>query len=51
VDEINADVAAYSKRYHRQLYIVYDIGHVRNEMEFRRDFERDGTVSVIVVKH
>lgn len=51
VDEINADIAAYSKRYRTLLFIVYDLGHIRDELEFRRDLERSGNVSVIVVKH
>lgn len=51
IDEINADVAAYSKRYRRLMFVVYDLGHVRDVIEFRRDLERDGRTSVIVVKH
>lgn len=34
VDEINADVAAYSKRYGTLLFIVYDLGNIRDEIEF-----------------
>jgi hypothetical protein len=51
VDEINADIAAYSKRYRSLLFIVYDLGHIRDELEFRKDLERSGNVSVIVIKH
>jgi len=51
VDEINADIVAYSKRYRTLLFIVYDLGHIRDEHEFRHDLERSGNVSVIVVKH
>lgn len=51
VDEINADIAAYAKRYRTLLFIVYDLGHIRDELEFRTDLERSGNVSVIVVKH
>lgn len=51
VDEINADIAACSKRYRSLLFVVYDMGHVRDELEFRRDLERAGSVAVIVVKH
>jgi len=50
VDEINADIAAYSKQYRTLLFIVYDLGHIRDELEFRSDLERLGNVSVIVVK-
>jgi len=51
VDEINADIVAYSKRYRSLLFIVYDLGHIRDESEFRHDLERLANVSVIVVKH
>jgi hypothetical protein len=51
VDEINADIRAYSTLYERQLYIVYDIGTIRDEAEFKRDLEDAPGVSVLVVKH
>ena len=51
VDEINADIRAYGKQYERQLYIVYDLGIIRDEAEFKRDLEDAPGVSVLVVKH
>jgi len=51
VDEINADIRAYTTRYDRQLYIVYDLGTIRDEAEFRRDLEDARGVSVVIVKH
>jgi hypothetical protein len=51
VDEINADIRAYSTRYERQLYIVYDVGTIRDEAEFKRGLENAPGVSVIIVKH
>lgn len=51
VDEINADIRAYAKLYERQLYIVYDLGTIRDESEFKRDLESAPGVSVLVVKH
>jgi hypothetical protein len=51
VDEINADIRAYATKYDRQLYIVYDLGTIRDESEFRRGLEDVPGVSVIVVKH
>ena len=50
VDEINADVAAYSKRYRSLLFIVYDLGCIRDEIEFRHDLEVAGNVAVVIVK-
>ena len=36
----------------RQLYIVYDLGVIRDELEFRRDIENAGdAIKVVIVKH
>jgi hypothetical protein len=51
VDEINADIRAYSTQYERQLYIVYDVGTIRDETEFKSGLENAPGVSVIIVKH
>jgi hypothetical protein len=51
VDEINADIRAYGTRYDRQLYLIYDLGTIRDEPEFKRDIESTPGVRVIVVKH
>jgi DpnII restriction endonuclease len=51
VDEINADIRMYSTRYERQLYVVYDLGTIRDEAEFKRDLESAPGVSVLVIKH
>jgi hypothetical protein len=51
VDEINADIRAYGTHYERQFYIVYDLGIIRDEAEFRHDLEDSPGVSVLVVKH
>jgi hypothetical protein len=51
VDEINADIQAYGRRYSRILFIVYDLGTIRDVLEFTRDLEAVVGVEVIVVKH
>ncbi len=51
IGEINSDIPAYSKVYNRILFIVYDLGNIRDEVEFRRDIENSGNVKVIVIKH
>ena len=51
IDEIAADTAAYGKAYRQQLFVVYDLGFIRDEVEFRSDLELGGNVWVIVVKH
>jgi hypothetical protein len=51
VDEINADIRAYGMKYDSVLFVVYDLGSIRDEAEFKRDLEGVDGVSVIVVKH
>jgi hypothetical protein len=51
VDEINADIRAYGTQYERQMYIVYDLGMIRDEAEFKRHLEDAPGVSVLIVKH
>ena len=51
IEEISADITAYKKVYQRQLYVVYDLGVIQNEIEFKRDIEMIDGVKVIIVKH
>lgn len=51
VDEINADIRAYGSRYERQFYVLYDLGSIRDQSEFKRDLESTPGVSVVIIKH
>ena len=51
IDEINADIAAYRTKYRHLLFIVYDLGQIQDETEFRHGLENEPNVQVIVVKH
>ncbi len=51
VDEISADIVLYSKAYRQLLFLVYDLGYIRDEIEFRHDLESAPNVSVVVIKH
>lgn len=52
IEEINADITAYSKEYKRQIYVIYDLGVIRDEVEFKRDIENaKDDIKVIIVKH
>jgi hypothetical protein len=50
VDEINADIQAYGRGYAHLLFIVYDLGTIRDVLEFTRDLESVEGVEVIIVK-
>jgi len=51
IDEINADIRSYKKEYKHVLFVVYDIGSIRDEGEFRRDLESEDGISVLIIKH
>jgi hypothetical protein len=51
IDEINADIQAYSRSYARLLFVVYDIGAIRDESQFRSGLEVEGAVFFVIVKH
>lgn len=52
VDEINADIQAYGKVYTAIIFVVYDIGSIQNEMEFKQGLAAtDRNIYVIIVKH
>jgi len=51
IEEINADITAYSKEYENLLFIVYDIGIIRDEAEFCRDIENNNGVKIAIIKH
>jgi len=51
VDEINADIMSYAKEYRSIIFLLYDLGSIRDEAEFKGDLEVNDAVSVIVIKH
>lgn len=52
VDEINADIQSYGKKYSSILFVVYDLGSIQDETAFKHGLETvDGNINVIVVKH
>lgn len=51
VDEINADIQVYSKKYQNILFLVYDLGSIRDENEFKNGIENKTSINVIIVKH
>lgn len=53
IDQINADIPAYSKKYQNILFVIYDVGTIKNEIEFKRDIEsnKNSDIKVIIIKH
>lgn len=51
IEEISANITEYKKEYLHQLFVVYDLGEIQNETEFKRDIEMTDGVKVVIVKH
>lgn len=51
IEEINADITAYSTQYPNILFVVYDVGIVRDVEEYRRDISKNIGVKIIIIKH
>lgn len=51
IEEINADITAYSKEYENLLFVIYDVGIIRDETEFCRDIGNNEGVKIVIVKH
>ena len=51
VDEINADIQSYSKKYSKLLFLVYDMGTIRDEGEFKNDLDNKDNIQVIIIKN
>ncbi|MCL2154300.1 MAG: hypothetical protein FWH53_01410 [Leptospirales bacterium] len=51
IDEINTDIRTYNKEYTNLLFLVYDIGTIIDENEFKNDIDNQDNIIVIIVKH
>lgn len=51
IDEINADILAYKTKYPNIIFLVYDLGYIRDIDRFKADIESQDRVIVLVIKH
>lgn len=51
IDEMNADIIAYSTIYERVWFLVYDIGFIRDEGELIQGLQKSEQVKCAIVKH
>ncbi len=51
IDEMNADILPYSKKFKNILFIVYDLGHIINEDEYRNDVDNNNNIFLRIIKH
>jgi hypothetical protein len=50
-EEINDDILAYQTKYTNLLFVIYDVGYIRDVDRFRSSFEEHQNVTVRVIKH
>ncbi len=50
IDEVNADILAYQTKYKSLIFVIYDLGLIRDVAQFRSDLEKNTDVHAIVVK-
>ena len=50
IDEINADIIGYAGKYDRCVFVVYDLGFIRDVALFSEDIEKNPNVHVLIVK-
>lgn len=50
IEEINSDIVGYGGRYDRCLFVIYDLGHIRDVAQFSRDIEQNPNVHVLIIK-
>lgn len=51
IDEMNADIIAYSTVYERVWFLIYDMGFIRDEDEVVKGLQKSEHVKCIIVKH
>lgn len=51
IAQINDDILAYQTKYPNLIFVVYDIGIIRNIDEFKESFEKQNSVIVKIIKH
>lgn len=51
IGQINDDILAYKTKFDNLLFIIYDLGQIRDEDTFKSSFESHSNVIVQVVKH
>lgn len=51
IAEINDDILAYKQKYGNLIFVIYDLGHIRDTEKFKRHFEQEQGVLVKIIKH
>ncbi len=50
IAEINDDIIGYGGRYDRCLFVIHDLGFIRDIVQFSADIEENPNIHVLIVK-
>lgn len=51
ISEINDDIMSYKTKYNNIIFVIYDLGVIRDIDEFKGSFESNENVVLIIIKH
>jgi hypothetical protein len=51
ISEINDDILAYNSKYKNSMFVIYDIGQIRDVEQFKSSFKIYDNVIITVIKH
>ena len=51
ITEINDDILAYNTKYKNSIFIIYDIGNIRDVEQFKSSFQAHENIVIIIIKH
>jgi hypothetical protein len=51
ISEINDDILAYKTKYKNIMFVIYDIGKIRDIELFKSSFKAHNNVIVVIIKH
>jgi hypothetical protein len=51
IAEINDDIMAYQQEFSNLIFLIYDLGHIRDIDAFSAEFEKKGSIFIKIIKH
>jgi hypothetical protein len=51
ISEINDDILAYNTKYKNSMFIIYDIGQIRDVEQFKSSFKAYNNIVMVIIKH
>ena len=51
IAELNDDIVAYKTKYRNLIFVIYDLGVIKDKDEFKTSLELNQDVVIIIIKH